>query len=109
MKKNVFLNSGNTNTSLDPMSYVKFLNDKSVGEILFNSIDKKGSRSVYDIDFLKAREVYNVPIIISAGCKDFGKFNYLVEQKNIFLSPLYLVFFKWKKEAVLIQYPSLYL
>ena len=107
-KKNVFLNSGKTKTSLDPISYVKFLNDKGVGEILFNSIDKEGSRSGYDMDyFLRAREVCNLPIIISGGCKDFGEFNYLVEEKNILsFAAGSCFFFQGKKEAVLIQYPS---
>ena len=108
-KKNVYINSGEIKTNLDPISYVKFLNDKGVGEILFNSIDKEGSRLGYDIDYFEeARKVCNVPIIVSGGCRDFKEFNHLIENKSILSFAAGSCFiFQGKKDAVLIQYPSI--
>lgn len=107
-RKNVFINSGEIKTNLDPINYVEFLNDKGVGEILFNSIDKEGSRLGYEIDYFEeASKVCNVPIIISGGCKDFNEFNHLVENNSIFSFAAGSCFiFQGKKDAVLIQYPS---
>ena len=80
----IYINSGEIKTNLDPISYVKFLNDKGVGEILFNSIDKEGSRLGYDIDILKKLEKsVTFRFIISGGCRDFKEFNHLIENKSI--------------------------
>ena len=37
----MYINSGEIKTNLDPISYVKFLNDKGVGEICLTQLTKR--------------------------------------------------------------------
>ena len=67
-ERTVWIDSGSTDTCLDPLDHVKRCVSLGAGEILLTSIDREGTLEGYDLDFLDevARSV-KVPVIASGG------------------------------------------
>ena len=66
--RTVWIDSGSTDTGLDPLEHVKRCVALGAGEILLTSIDNEGTLAGYDLDYLDevARSV-RVPVIASGG------------------------------------------
>jgi cyclase len=64
----VFINGGKEETTLKGINWCKRVVDLGAGEILLTSMDKDGTQSGYDTDFLKLlNEFLPVPVIASGG------------------------------------------
>ncbi|MCX8130814.1 MAG: glycosyl amidation-associated protein WbuZ [Clostridia bacterium] len=64
----VFIDSGQTQTDVEPLEYIKRCTQLGAGEILLTNIDREGTMQGYDIELIqKASESVNVPIIASGG------------------------------------------
>lgn len=64
----VFIKGGREETELEALNWCKRCVENGAGEILATSMDKDGTQSGYDIDFLsKLRRLVSVPIIASGG------------------------------------------
>lgn len=108
-RRRVYINSGKEKTNIDPIEWIKYLNDIGVGEILVNSIDREGSKQGLDFEYFKRLEsISNVPLIISGGCEDFEEIRKAIFDYNIIsLSAGSCFVFHGKRDAVLISYPEL--
>jgi len=64
----VFINGGNSPTDLEGLRWCEEAADLGAGEILLTSMDRDGSRSGFDLDFIAelCRRV-NIPVIASGG------------------------------------------
>jgi cyclase len=61
-------------------NWMKELEDRGVGEILLQSVDKDGSMKGFDLDFLyKVKDLVNIPIIVSGGA---GKIDHIKKLKK---------------------------
>jgi cyclase len=67
-KYKVFIKGGREETGLEGFEWCKRSADLGAGEILLTSMDKDGTKSGYDIYFLKKlKEIVSIPVIASGG------------------------------------------
>ena len=67
-KWEVFTHGGRNKTGIDAIKFAKDTETNGAGEILLTSMDKDGTKSGYDIDFLQAvTSSTNMPVIASGG------------------------------------------
>lgn len=78
-RKKVFINNGKKNTKLNPIDFIKTIENFGAGEIVVNSIDNDGVMKGYDIDILKEIKAnINIPVIALGGA---GNLNHI---KDVF-------------------------
>lgn len=66
--KNVFINAGKVNTGIDAIDWCREVEERGAGEILLTSMDHDGTKSGFDIAFLKKiTSLVNIPVIASGG------------------------------------------
>ncbi len=71
----IYSQSGEKVESLDPVKWAKEIENLGAGEIFLNSIDRDGSLSGYDLDFLKTiSQNVKIPIIIGGGAGNWKHF-----------------------------------
>lgn len=64
----IFIKGGRENTGLEAFSWCKKVVDLGAGEILLTSMDKDGTKSGFDIEFLsELTKLVSVPVIASGG------------------------------------------
>ncbi len=64
----VFINGGKVKTEMDGYDWCREVVDRGAGEILLTSMDRDGTKSGYDGEFLsKLTKIVNVPVIASGG------------------------------------------
>jgi cyclase len=64
----IYINGGREAVDLDAMDWCRRAADLGAGEILLTSMDKDGTKSGYDISFLKSlTSAVSVPVIASGG------------------------------------------
>ncbi|MFN3872294.1 MAG: imidazole glycerol phosphate synthase subunit HisF [Ignavibacterium sp.] len=64
----VFINGGKQETELEGFSWCKKVSELGAGEILLTSMDKDGTKSGYEIDFISNLvKLVNIPVIASGG------------------------------------------
>ncbi len=67
--KNVFINSGKTDTKKKLFDWVEEVNEMNVGEVICTSIDHEGKMDGFDINtLLRLNKKLNSPIIAAGGC-----------------------------------------
>jgi len=67
----VFINSGELATGLDPVEWAKKVEINGAGEILINSIDHEGTMTGYDLELIKMiTDVVSIPVIAMGGVGD---------------------------------------
>ncbi len=72
----VFIKSGTINTGLEGTEWCKKVVDYGAGELLITSMNHDGTKSGYDIDFLKEiKNSVSVPIIASGGAGSLEHFS----------------------------------
>ncbi len=72
---NVVIAGGRIDTGMDALEWIRYGVEHGAGEILLTSMDKDGTKSGFDIPFLKAvREAVPVPVIASGGCGSLEHF-----------------------------------
>ena len=79
----VFTYSGKNNTGLEPVEFVKKIEQLGAGEILLTSIDNDGTMNGYDLETTKKiSETVNIPVIVSGGAGNYNDmYRVLVEGK----------------------------
>lgn len=64
----VFVKGGRDETNLEGFTWCKEVFERGAGEILLTSMDKDGTKSGYDLEFLsKVNKIVSIPIIASGG------------------------------------------
>jgi cyclase len=106
--KKVFINNGKKNTKLNPVDFVKQIEEFGVGEIIINSIDNDGVMKGYDIELLKeVKSNAKVPIIALGGA---GKLEHIEEAFKVAKVDAVacgsMFVYKGPLKGVLINYPS---
>ena len=93
---------------IDPVAFVKILQEFDVGEIVINSIDRDGSMKGYDLSLCEQiKEVLHVPMTLLGGAGSIDDLAMVVSKCGIVgLGAGSLFVFKGKYRAVLINYPT---
>lgn len=114
VKKNLFGNNkvwiknGNKSTHYSPVDFAKLMEEKGVGEIIVQSIERDGMMKGYDIDLIrKISESVSIPVISLGGA---GNLKHLqqayTEGYASGLAAGSIFVFHGSKNGVLINYPE---
>lgn len=80
----IFVKGGREETELEGFSWCKKVTEMGAGEILLTSMDRDGTKSGFDLDFLKKlTSIVNVPVIASGGAGKMEDFLDAFVQANV--------------------------
>lgn len=106
-KYKVYSHSGSVNTGHDPVEWAKQLEQKGVGEIMVNSIDRDGSWEGYDEVLLsKTAHAVSVPVIACGGAGSTADFQKAVDAGASAVAAGSLFVYQKKGMGVLISFPT---
>lgn len=93
---------------MDVKNVVKDIQERGVGEIIFNCVDRDGCMQGYDIPLVESlKKFVNVPVTFLGGCGSYKDILQLINSWGTVGSAAGSFFvFKGKYRAVLISYPS---
>ncbi|MCR4336821.1 MAG: HisA/HisF-related TIM barrel protein, partial [Candidatus Omnitrophica bacterium] len=96
-------------TALDPLEFIKNLQELGAGEILLNSVDNDGTMQGYDIELIKTiSHQVDIPIIACGGAGQVSDFTKAVKEGGADAVAAGSMFvFNGKYRAVLLSYPSM--
>lgn len=98
--------SGTEKLNIDIQKLIENLIDSGIGELMIQSIDREGTYSGYDINFLKELKSFvNIPIIISGGARGFIDFEEATLKGARGVAAGSFFVFRRPNNAVLITYP----
>ena len=114
VKKNIFgkyivyVNNGKQKIEVNPIEWVKKLEDIGVGEILLTSMNNEGTWNGYDVEITrKISEAVSVPVIANGGCGN------LTHIKDVFVNGKAsasgigsMLVYQKKGMGVLVNYPD---
>ncbi len=79
----VFSHGGTQSTKIDALDWLKEVEKNGAGELLITSMDKDGTKSGFDCEFLaKVTEKIKLPVIASGGAGNLKHFKEAIEQGN---------------------------
>jgi imidazole glycerol-phosphate synthase subunit HisF len=104
----VYVKGGTLSTGKNPVEYAIEMEDRGVGEILVNSIDRDGTMLGYDLDLVKSVSgAVRVPVIACGGAGKMSDFGAAFREGGASAVAAGSFFvFHGKRRAVLITYPS---
>lgn len=104
----VFTVNGTAASGRDPFAFAAELEERGVGEILVNSIDRDGAMKGYDLDLVAGmREAVTLPLTVLGGAGSQADLAALIARYGIIgVAAGSLFVFKGVYRAVLINYPN---
>lgn len=107
-KMSVYLRSGTVDAGVDPVELARSAEDMGAGEVLFNSIDRDGTLSGYDLAAIKkAADAISIPLIACGGGGSLSDFRSAIHESGASAVAAGAFFvFRGRHRAVLITYPT---
>ena len=107
-KYKIYTNDGTKKRDLDPIEWVKRLEDLGAGELLVTSMDRDGTWEGYDLDFLKTiTDSVNIPVIANGGAGSLLHLSEAVKKSNVSALALgSMVVYQNKGMGVLVNFPD---
>ena len=103
----VYVLSGSKKVNYSPIDWAIKLEEFGVGEIIFNSISKDGTKSGFDFEYFnRLNKKIKTPLIISGGCSGISDIKNAISKKIYNMAVGATFVFKGKHSAVLITYPD---
>ena len=104
----VFVNGGQTKISASPVEWAKELEDRGVGEICINSIDRDGTMTGYDLDLIqRIVDAVDIPVIAAGGAGSMQDIRDAIRTAGASAAAAGSFFvFQGKHRAVLLSYPD---
>lgn len=104
----IYTHNGKISTGINPLDYVKKIEDLGAGEIVINSIDNDGMMKGYDLKLVELiRKSTSLPLTVLGGAGSLNDIDTLVQNFGIIGAGAGSLFvFKGVYKAVLINYPS---
>ena len=104
----VVTHNATARTGFDPIDFAEQMQDRGVGEIVFNFVDLDGTMRGYDVEFIaKVRKNVKVPMTVLGGAGELGDISSLWKSNGLIGAAAGSLFvFKGKYRAVLINYPN---
>ena len=107
-KEKVYVKNGASKTDFNPLEFSKLMQDKGVGELIIQSVDKDGTKSGYYTELMKEISAsVNIPIVALGGAKGLNDIKDLHQQTviNGFGAGSMFVY-HGNRDGILINYPS---
>ncbi|MBP6755876.1 MAG: imidazole glycerol phosphate synthase subunit HisF [Bacteroidia bacterium] len=104
----VYTNNGEKATGINPIKFVKELEDLGAGEIIINSIDNDGVMKGYDLNLIdKIAESISLPLTVLGGAGSLTDIEKVIDKHGVIgVAAGSLFVFKGTYKAVLINYPN---
>ncbi len=104
----IFTHNGKESININLIDLIQGLEDKGVGEIVINSIDRDGTMKGYDMNLMDiVFENTNIPVTALGGAGNYQDLTELIQRYKIIGAAAGSIFvFKGKFKAVLLQYPN---
>ncbi len=104
----VVIHNGTKRTGIDPVQFARDLEQRGVGEIVVNSVDRDGTMEGYDLDLIaRVAENVSIPMTMLGGAGSLDHVTDLWRAQGIIGAAAGSLFvFKGKYRAVLINYPN---
>jgi cyclase len=104
----MFTDNGKKSTGLNPIDFVRKMENEGAGEIVINSIDNDGVMKGYDLDLIeKIRNNISLPLTVLGGAGGLEHIGQVINKYGIIGAAAGSLFvFKGKYKAVLINYPN---
>jgi len=107
-KKQVYTFAGSKSTGLNPIEFVKLMQEKGAGEIIINSIEKDGMMEGYDLDLIKeVSKAVEIPVIAAGGAGQLSDLTKAI--KESFASAVAagsMFVYHGPRRGVLVNYPD---
>ncbi len=107
-REKVYIHGGGKAIVMGVVEWARELEQRGVGEIMINSIDKDGEMTGYDLDLIKrVADAVSVPVIAAGGACDRDDLKAAVTDAGASAAAAGAMFvFQGKHRAVLISYPG---
>lgn len=106
-KKQVYVLGGARATGVDPINFVKLMEEKGAGEIIITSIEKDGTMMGYDLPLVASiSKAVTIPVVASGGA---GSLKDFTRARDIYASAMAagsMFVYHGPRRAVLINYPT---
>jgi cyclase len=102
----VYIENGSKKVNISLNDIIKRIQDNGAGEIIFNLIDKDGTRNGYDLEFIMLiKPLINIPISILGGANSYKDFVSALQNFGLIgLCAGSMFSLKGKFNSVLLQY-----
>ena len=106
--KGIYYNSSSSFEVHDIFSLAKCYVDNGAGELLFNSVDRDGTYSGYDLETARAMSSQlKIPLTFLGGCGSYEHMKELINECGIIgVAASSIHIYKGPHKAVMINYPS---
>lgn len=107
-KERTYIRAGRKQTSYDPVSYAKLMEELGAGEIIINSIKYDGMMKGYDIDLIRrVSEAVRIPVVALGGAGNNDDLKKAVTEGYASAVAAGSMFvFHGPRRAVLVNYPE---
>ena len=107
-KEKVWIRAGTKSLNSNPVQYAQQMEERSVGELIIQSIERDGTMEGYDIGLVqKVAELVSIPVVSLGGA---GKWEHIIELNSIVslngLGAGSLFIYHGERNAVLVNYPE---
>jgi cyclase len=104
----IYVHNGKMSTGINPIEFVKKIEDLGAGEIVINSIDNDGMMNGYDLKLIEqVRKSTSLPLTVLGGAGSLSDIGDLIQDYGIIGAAAGSLFvFKGVYKAVLINYPT---
>lgn len=104
----VYDHVGKKSTNLNPLDFAKSLESAGAGEIFLNNVDRDGTYTGFDVDFIgQMNRALSVPLIVCGGASGIKDIFEVVDKTNVAAVAAGSIFvYQGPHRAVLISYPK---
>ena len=104
----VFISGGSEKTDINIEDHIKTLEDSGAGELFINSIDRDGTMSGYDLEFINhISELVKIPVIACGGAGQLSDLVKVTREAKASAAAAGSIFvYHGSRNAVLINYPD---
>ena len=105
----IYIHNGKTKTGIEPVNFIKYLENLGIGEVIINSIDNDGMMNGFDLNLIdKVIEGLSIPLTIVGGAGSIIDIENAIQRYGLLgVGCGSLFVFKGPYKAVLINYPSI--
>lgn len=104
----VYTHNGQKSTGINPVKFVKELEELGAGEIIINSIDQDGVMKGYDVNLIdNIAEKISIPMTVLGGAGSISDLEKVIQKHSVIgVAAGSLFVFKGPYKAVLVNYPT---
>jgi len=106
-KPRVYVKGGQVNTSLDPVSYARKMEDLGAGELILHAMDRDGMYAGYDVTLIEqVAHAVHIPVVVCGGASGITDFAPAIQAGASAVAAGSVFVYRGKTRGILPNYPS---